>query len=117
MCWIDKQCIKYIANKDITVFKIMRKAGINKCVSLVKEFEYKYEQLYTLDKEIVVGFIDSLYIIHKGFHSYAIEYKDTLEEYYRYWVRCTIPKGSVYYLNENTKEIVSNQIIIHKPTR
>lgn len=107
MCWIDKQCIKYIANKDITVFKIMRKAGINKCVSLVKEFEYKYEQLYTLDKEIVVGFIDSLYIIHKGFHSYV---EGAVGVNKNYTVKCIIPKGSEYYIDKD--EIVSNQIII-----
>lgn len=93
----------------------MRWVAFNKCISFIKGFKYKYEQLYTLNNEIVVEYEHPRYIIYKGFHSYSKKYKDVLAEYFGCWVKCTIPKGSVYYLNKSTQEIVSNQIIVHKP--
>lgn len=113
MCWLSHKCVKHIADKNMVVFKIIGHVGITSCFSLIKNFKYEYEQLYTLEKELVVENIGTMYIIRKGFHSY-IE-KNSFTDVHQWCVKCTIPKGSVYYYDESAGEIVSNQIIVHKP--
>jgi hypothetical protein len=111
-----------VAKKDITCYKICEKVRgsnqhIYKVRSYIREFEYITEKLYQdLDVFKNIKVYNGTYsTIRKGYHSYSNNdkmnyflYKDSLH------LKCTIPKGSLYYYNPDSQEYVSNQIIIHK---
>lgn len=112
MCWVNNKCIKHVATKDIPIFKLVNKVTAQYCVSLVTLFKYQYEQLYTLDSEIMVEEVYTYYFIYEGFHSYGMNkftyYKNSTQQL----IKGIIPKGATYYYNPSLKEYVSNQIII-----
>lgn len=134
MCLITEQQKPLIAAEDMTVYKLLRD---NK--SRHQFFEYEFDKLYQttieesgewccadnvdssyLDELCPNWFLEpfptSLKCFGQGYHSYlTIErlkrsslYKSDAEIF-----KCTIPKGSEYYLNP-TDLVISNQIIIHK---
>lgn len=120
MCWatskLPKKCI---AKKDIHVYKIIQEHDHEICFSLIKNYPYYYDKLYTLEKEIRI-YEDN--IIKEGYHSYA-SFSKVIKEHKRWYmltmsnikiVQCIIPKGSTFYKNED-KEIVSDAIIIKNP--
>ncbi len=124
MCWTSfKSPVRRIAEQDITCYKVIFVAE-NKVISYYQEYEYEFEKLYTTEISNVAenGYV---FIIIQGFHSYehcpkinseGIESENgTVYKFYNMdtidTVRCIIPKGSEYYINENG-EIVSNAIII-----
>lgn len=138
MCWVSSQAVKQIAEEDIKVFKI-GESHRGMFYSMYKGFEYKLNRLYTscIDIElqdcIDIKFQDynNMFVGSKGFHSYdpSIVHLDIRKNVIIQWAvyagkrkldvgdinyvkaECVIPKGSVYYENENG-EIISNQIII-----
>ena len=141
MCWInrneltklvaseDRECYKNFKLTDITfkqksIFKF--KFGKKKIIQLISLFEkylyipYKKQQCIDL-KPIVVsynpygveGFEDIGYKIDAAYHSY-----DTIERALKsiffadeVVVKCIIPKGAEYYINDDN-EIVSSTIIV-----
>lgn len=130
MCWIGKDK-KQIAEKDIAVFKIVRKSRTNKFLS------YYYSKHWILkskqESEILKhpSNYEDFIEIHIGLHSYDSSIvkivKDFLmfkiDSYFSfvpldsffytekaYKMDCVIPKGSTYY--ENVRgEIVSEALI------
>lgn len=126
MCWYGSN-IKRIAEEDIKVFKVVNK----KDTSQYYDFLYKFGQLYKSDINIDwEGLNNTVISINKGIHSYDLNVKieyfgyairaiksksgneilNMHENYIYKLVNCTIPKGSIYYLNDEG-EYVSNQLI------
>ena len=109
MCWISEKLDKKVAEHDITVYKSVIPDLIG-CRSLVYNFNYNFNEVYT--ELFNIEHINDIYYIFRGFHSYKT--KSTAlnrNPFYKYIVKCVIPKESVYYENNND-EIVSNQIRI-----
>lgn len=137
MCWISigkNDSVCHMANKDIKVFKIMKK------VMNDDSYFYSYYQNYTYcqgtrytDKIELIPWGKRLRIDH-GYHSYSsedchVEIKDNnrsivvrkingigIKSLYENnfdvcVVKCIIPQGSKYYKNEHG-EIVSDHLII-----
>lgn len=116
MCLITNNLHKYIAEKDIVCYKIVNLRD-NKIIS------YWYDFIYELNKKYTIPVLQPIFRkngnirIEKGFHSYRNLY---IAKYYICYdmfnllpeiiVKCIVPKGSEYYIN--SKEMVSNQIII-----
>jgi hypothetical protein len=124
MCLISRYKEPKVAQKDITVYKVVREVpgGYS---SIYESFFYKSGKLYkTRMSKANGGSLDgqelretahyvTKFYIEKGFHTAAtkIRLKDLI------WcdeiiVKGTIPKGSLYYRNASNL-LVSNQIILH----
>jgi hypothetical protein len=117
------------ATEDLEVFKVVvaYNEKENWCRSIYKSFYYIFDKLYQTETEesiegvlfddldrIAHGFDESkTKFITKGFHS--ANTKQRLKNHaiclHQKIVKCIIPKGSMYYINE-TGCIVSNQIIV-----
>lgn len=116
MCWISYiKPQRHIAEKDITVYKLMDCVYDDYCRSLMMGFKYKYNTLYSIPFLTVTKErsghprYKDIYVIREGFHSYI---EGTLGVNSMGTLKCIIPKGSEYYIYKD--EIVSNQIIINK---
>ena len=133
MCWTsDTNPISKTADKDIICYKVFsiedikykvkkflgipfRKVGIEELYSLYKQYKYIP---YATNPKVTIYYrkyndIYSWWAIDKGYHSYSTLSKAEFVrcKIFELIVECTIPKGSVYYLNENN-EIVSSNIIV-----
>lgn len=110
MCWKSTKLDKKVAEHDITVYKIVlpNTRGIK---SLFYKFWYLFNVTYrgTLNIKLV----DSEYCITEGFHSYKTKSQVLFvnQFYFKKIVKCILPKGTIYYINNNDA-IVSNQIRI-----
>lgn len=116
MCWINDTCVKHIATKDIPIFKYVDEVNMQYCISLFAFFKYQYEQLYTLNSDIIVEKSNESYVINEGFHSYSMNKINRFKDTPWLIIKGIIPKGAVYYYNFLRGEYVSNQIILHKPS-
>lgn len=114
MCLLTNNLHKYIAEKDIVCYKIVNLRD-NKIISYWYDFPYELNSKYTTQVLQPIPVLNGDICIEKGFHSYRN--LDTAKE--DTWlplteslviVKCIVPKGSEYYIN--SKEMVSNQIII-----
>jgi hypothetical protein len=106
------------AKRDITVYKVFYKDHISNdkksIQSLHQSFVYEFGQCYHEDR--IDKYKDS---INAGLHSYSVKRK---AKYicYNSWtgkkiiLPCIIPEGANYYYNSNSKEYVSDYIIIGK---
>lgn len=110
MCWISEELNKRVANCDITVYKVVI-SNTSSVMSLFRGFEYRFNKTYK--ESFIIRSYDSMYIITKGFHSYRTKSQVLYENqfYCMEIVKCILPKGTIYYIN-NFDEIVSNQIRI-----
>ena len=132
MCWTsDKIPTRNIATEDIVCFKVFDKQDVVfktrkflgipfgkkiKClVSLWKGYTYiPYKEnpkvdLVCIESTDILGY--TTWDINEGYHSYTtlcITKKHTESHYYA--VKCIIPKGSEYYINNDN--IVSSNIIV-----
>ena len=134
MCW--KSCIppiKQIATKDITCYKIFctsdvvwnrnpikflgiivwNKYTIKELCSLYRDYTYiPYESNPEVNIFIAKSEYYYRWYIDKGYHSYkTLDRAKAERNLYEIIVKCIIPKGSTYYIN-NFNEIVSSNIII-----
>ena len=116
MCW--KSCVlnKRKALDDFIVYKLVKFNTFNTCKSLVYNYTYTFEKLYTLESSLRGKKCNYGYMINEGFHSCAhlhslLYIEDSLDNLV---VECTIPKGAIYYVN-GRGEVVSDKIIIHTP--
>ena len=129
MCWYSPVSPpKRIATEDIPVYKIVYVSIDGKLiVSFFQGKEYKLNKTYKIKRlnleKIKYSWPDyECYKIEKGFHSYsyvneiadefykADMYKAlylTLNKYIKI-MKCIIPKGSIYYVNDRT--VVSDTI-------
>lgn len=133
MCWTSETLKKRIATEDIKVFKIGENHG-GMFYSMYKYFKYQLNQLYTSYIDIEFQDCNDRFVGSRGFHSYGpsivhleISTKNVIPrwevsarqrrlDFYTGGVdyvkaECVIPKGSMYYENEDG-EIISNQIVI-----
>ena len=110
MCWSSRKLNEQVATKDITAYKVVIFNTIG-CTSLFYKFNYEYNKLYTTS--FTIQTFDFGFHISEGFHSYkTISQARKLGRFYwEHIVKCIIPKGSHYYIN-NDDEIVSDKIII-----
>lgn len=136
MCWRTKYAryrLERKAGKDLTVYKIIKKDYRGRyCPFFItfsmdiwegKEVTSNINKITVTDKKTVVCRIE------EGLHSYRGK---TIAEIYPYKIaissnsypttrrysaiaKCTIPKGSSYYINENG-EVVSDHLIYKKIT-
>ena len=120
MCWISFKLPKpKIATEDIVCYKIFRcrkiKWNTKVFYSLYRDYQYI---AYASNPKITINFkkfhtSPSCWYITEGYHSYNTLFKAILERIGTSYpiVKCIIPIGSTYYLN-NEDEIVSSDIII-----
>ena len=97
----DIQCIKVI-NDDFTSF--------------FKNYPYKLGEINPKEelKEITLP-VSHIKYIDKGYYSYYYDFQRHFSGSYScLLVKCIIPKGTKYYKNDNTREYVSETIIIEK---
>lgn len=124
-----------VADKDITVYKMMRVNIDGELTSHLHHIKYEPEVKYVLTEGLIVEEKNNLYVINKGFHSYSGKcvvsadklirgffiyepsangwYGDFLLKYPNDSVlaECVIPKLSHYYENKRGM-IVSDNIIV-----
>ena len=130
MC-LGKVGDKKIAEEDMTVWKVccVKEEYV---ISSYRYFNYQFEEIY--ETPIEVEEYPDERIIHAGFHSFPnlIDAKREAE----FWnerdrikeemvIKCTIPKGTIYYEGEfrtgigdtviPVPSIASEKIILHKP--
>lgn len=110
MCFYTKGSKIKIATKDIVCYKRVR---IDEycCISLHQNFKYEYNKTYP-DKSKLILFLKWLLnfnIEFEGYHSY-IDGWDCNYPYVN--VKCIIPKGSLYIINNFWREYCSSSIII-----
>ena len=133
MCLVTNQKTAIIAEKDITVYKILGKdlnaifTNFKYVIGKINETEIKHSE-----KWYCLGIIDEEYLNKKypprwrrhpdliclgeGFHSFETEeiakiVNDYIYKHVDNIFKCVIPKGSEYYINE-VGFIVSNSLII-----
>ena len=139
MCWESKKLKIKTAKKDIPVWKVVHANKdingryTNKCHSFYKSFEYTLKVGNTTQMSFSVLNTENKFIGDNGFHSYSNKVKYTINEDniisvylnklfsnytigYYYCnnitiVKCHIPKGSKYAINE-LEEIISNNIVL-----
>ena len=108
MCFFtDKSKIR-IARKDIECFKIVIDES-KYCISSCQRFKYEYNKIYSGKSKFILflRWILNLYISYGAYHSYTTPEGTN--------VKCIIPKGSLYLINEEGTEYVSTSIKILKP--
>ena len=138
MCWRSYNTpIKKTTTEDITCYKVFESDSIvwkkrkfwfnsqkiiERLVSICIAYPYiPYKENPKIDLICVGGsdwFCDIIYnwYINEGYHSY--ETLDRVQEYITdksFIIKCIIPKGSEYYINEY-EEIVSSNIIVTDKT-
>ena len=110
MCWTNTELDKKVAEHDITVYKI-----VLPCSRGAKSLFYKFWYLFniTYRETLDITLVGSEYCIADGFHSYKTKSRVLFANqfYFKKIVKCILPKGTIYYINNNN-EIVSNQIRI-----
>ena len=114
MCLLTNNLHKYIAEKDIVCYKIVYLQG-KEIISFWYDFPYELNRKYTTQVLQPIPMPNGDIRIEKGFHSYRnlniakgdiwLSLMESLVI-----VKCIVPKDSEYYIN--SKEMVSNQIII-----
>ena len=131
MCWYSYEKPELrIAEEDITCYKVVyTKLKFMWVYSLYRNFKYTLHNQYFIKDGLSVGIHETLgtrqleYTINEGFHSYSQKpgFKDgciwcTDDNFESgssvFRVKCTIPKGSVYYYNPTNCTLVSDSIII-----
>ena len=141
MCWYSKtELTKLVASKDIECYKNFSLAGITfkqksifnftigkkKIIQLISLFRrylyipYKKQQFIDLKpikmfgSPYDIGYCKNIYYkINAGYHSYSTIERAQKDIFYEdeVVIKCIIPKGAEYYINDNN-EIVSSTIIV-----
>ena len=118
MCLETYKRDPYTANKNIIVYKILLKSFFGEIISPYWGFVYKLRTLYSTSLSVRQSLhSNKLYLIEKGLHAYTSidKAKEEIEFFNKATIyRCIIPKGSLYYINEQDNEIVSNQLIVKR---
>ena len=135
MCWVcDIENLKaQIAEEDINVYKVVKKADKESCISLFIEYTYLKDIQSSLTLKVIIEPRSNFAKIEEGYYSYSsvsfvcdsvirsIEGKlykamqcGYRKEMFRvdnslYLATFVIPAGSVYFINEDGV-IVSNKI-------
>ena len=109
MCFYTKGSKIRIATKDIVCYKLVIRKDKDYCFSFVKKFKYEYNKKYS-DKSKWTLFKKWLFndcITQEAYHS--------RKSFFGSNVKCIIPKGSLYLINNVKEEYCSSSIIIKQP--
>lgn len=109
MCFYTKGSRIRIATKDIECYKVVSIYS-SECISIYEKFRYNYDQIYS-NKSKLKLFLKWLFnedINSEAYHSYIKHNLFTN-------IKCIIPKGSLYLINDEFKEYCSTSIKILKP--
>ena len=112
MCFYTKGSKIRIAFKDIECYKLMSKK--DDCyVSVITDFTYKCNQIYSGKSKwkLFLKWLFNFIVTNEAYHSNV--YKWNYSWHYES-VKCVIPKGSLYLVNELNGEYCSSSIIIKK---
>lgn len=108
----------YTANKNIVVYKILLKSFFGEIISPYLNFVYKLRTLYSTSLSVRQSLhSNKIYLIEKGLHAYTSidKAKENLIYFSKATIyRCIIPKGSLYFINEDDNEIASNRLIVKR---
>lgn len=106
MCFYTRGSRIRIATKDIVCYKSVQRYN-HYCISLHQEFKYEYNKIYSnkLKWILFLSWLFDYNITCEAYHSYA-------SPHHIYNVKCIIPKGSLYLVNEASNEYCSTSIII-----
>lgn len=118
MCLYIYSRNQHTANKDLVVYKILLRHSFKERISPYMDFKYKLKILYTSPFSIRKSLHSKdLYCINEGLHAFtSIDIaKRTLPYFIKGGIyKCIIPKGSLYYINEEDNEIASNKLIVKR---
>lgn len=108
MCFITDRSKIRLARKDIECYKNVH-IRQNCCSCICRPFTYTYGITYSGKSKfrLFLKWIFNIYISYEAYHSYTTP-EDTN-------VKCIIPKGSLFLINEEGTEYVSTSIKVLKP--
>lgn len=126
MCWISEpgKLLKEKISDGKIVYKCLIPKGLFRATSEVYSYTYVWRKLNE-EKELIPILTypeKGVYTISVGYHSWnEMNNPSFWWDYDRYY-EMLIPKGAIYYENEKTGEIVSNQIkmmrrVLHPNTK
>lgn len=136
MCLITKQKEPFIADKDITVYKMLDENSSDSAYSPYQSYHYKLNELYQtiIEEDEYICCFDNVdqteieidyphWMFDRVFKEYGLKafgsgfhstFKtERLDKYKTTIFECVIPKGSEYYIGF-TDLVISNQIIIKR---
>lgn len=104
-----------IAESDITCYKIIKKTWFSFLgfyISIHKGFLYWFKHKFSCKKVMLCVVND--FCIYEGYHSYTTKYQaDRNKWVYKAVVKeFVIPKGTTYYIDEDSQEYVSEKILM-----
>jgi hypothetical protein len=123
MCYTTNKAreVAQVAKKDIKVYKVFNEKNVRFDTKSFKltirsvhmGFTYEFGECYHEDGLVAY----TCGSINVGLHSYS-----TLNKAKNSWggnlvVECTIPEGAKYFFNPNSKEYVSDYIVIGTPEK
>lgn len=110
MCFVTISSKLKIATKDIECYKMVKIIRKDYCVSLNQEFKYEYDKKYSNKSKLILFFkwLFNINVESEGYHSFA-------HPIFGSNIKCIIPKGSLYLVDDIFNEYCSTSIIIKKP--
>ena len=110
MCFVTICSKLKIATKDIECYKIVKTIRKDYCISLNQGFKYEYDKKYSNKSKLTLflRWFLNINVESEGYHSFVYPT-------YGSNIKCIIPKGSLYLINEAFNEYCSTSIIIKKP--
>ena len=98
----DKECYKLVVTEK------------DSCISCNQDFRYEYNKKYSGKSKLILFLIwlFNFTVTDEAYHSYTYKWIFSFD-FDR--VKCVIPKGSLYLVNELDGEYCSTSIIILKP--
>ena len=114
MCFVTKKSKIKIARKNIECYKkVMVKSKY--CLSSCQDFKYEYDKIYSSKSKwtLFLNWIFDINVSDEAYHSYSFKFCAPYSPFEV--VKCIIPKGSLYLINDDGTEYVSTSIKILKP--
>jgi hypothetical protein len=106
----DKNPEPIVAQEKIIVYKYLNEKNGKIFSPIHYEFRWEPNKLNVTD----FGIFEKK--IYGGFHAYTtLTNCELMKDCYSEVCKMIIPKGATYYINDNRKEIVSNQMILKYP--
>ena len=109
MCFVTIGSKLKIATKDIECYKFVI-IDKNHCISFYQEFKYEYDKIYSNKSKftLFLMWLFNINIKSEGYHSFAYPVSGSN-------IKCIIPKGSLYLVDDFFNEYCSTSIVIKKP--
>lgn len=112
MCFITKGSKIKRAKEDIECYKLVVTEK-DYCISRYQDFRYEYNKIYSGKSKLILFlmWLFNFKITYEAYHSYIFKW---IFDWSYERVKCVIPKGSLYLVNELSGEYCSSSIIITK---